>query len=60
MQKIIKPWQDEEVPVIGWNEYMRRVKEKYEGIDEDTLRTVTAYLHIMGDVSPESIIVLTF
>ena len=51
LQKIIKPWQNEEVPVIGWNEYLRRVTVKYEGMDEDTLRSVTEYLHIMGDVS---------
>ncbi|XP_072044177.1 uncharacterized protein [Amphiura filiformis] len=51
MRKIIKPWREEAVPVLDWAEYLKRVKLNYVGMDEDTLRSVTAYLHIMGDVS---------
>ena len=58
MQKIIKPWQNEDVPVIGWKEYLKRVREQYEELDENSLRSVTAYLHIMGDVSTDSVHVL--
>ncbi|XP_072042915.1 death-associated protein kinase dapk-1-like [Amphiura filiformis] len=50
MLKIMKPWRDEPVPVIGWNEYLERVRKSYVGMDEETLQSVTAYLHIMGDV----------
>ncbi|XP_072043046.1 uncharacterized protein [Amphiura filiformis] len=50
MRKIIKPWREEAVPVLDWAEYLKRVKMNYVGMDENTLRSVTAYLHIMGDV----------
>ncbi len=54
IRKIIKPWRDEAVPVLGWDQFLCRIKESYLGMDEDTLRAVTAYLHIMGDVSIHS------
>ncbi|XP_072043296.1 death-associated protein kinase dapk-1-like [Amphiura filiformis] len=50
MQKLIKPWRKEQVPVIDWNTYRKRVKKSYEGMDEDTLCAVTTYMHNMGDV----------
>ncbi|XP_072021480.1 death-associated protein kinase 1-like [Amphiura filiformis] len=50
MQKIIKPWREEDVPVISWQVYQERVKRKYPGMDEETLREATKYLHLMGEV----------
>ncbi|XP_072044371.1 death-associated protein kinase dapk-1-like [Amphiura filiformis] len=50
MLKMMKPWREEAVPVIDWYEYLKRVKDVYEGMDEDTLQCATAYLHNMGDV----------
>ncbi|XP_072020237.1 death-associated protein kinase dapk-1-like [Amphiura filiformis] len=50
MEKIIKPWREEDVPVISWQEYSDRVRKKYPGMDESELRTVTSYLHLMGEV----------
>ena len=41
------------MPIVGWNDYFRRIKKNYAGMDEDTLKSATAYLHLMGDVSIE-------
>ncbi|XP_072020301.1 uncharacterized protein [Amphiura filiformis] len=50
MQRIIKPWRDDGVHVISWQDYHERVKKKYQGMDEDTLQSATKYLHLMGEV----------
>ncbi|XP_072044415.1 death-associated protein kinase dapk-1-like [Amphiura filiformis] len=50
MQKMMKPWRNLTIPVMDWDEYLKRVKERYEGMDENTLRAVTTYLHNMGEV----------
>ncbi len=53
--KMIKRWQKEAgtcaVPVLTWSEMLPKVKKAFVGMDEDTLRDVIRYLHIMGEVS---------
>ena len=53
LKKLLKPWREEDVPVLSWSEYRNRVKEKYPEMEEieETLRFVTKYLHLMGEVS---------
>ena len=47
---MIKPLRKRTVPVIDWDEYLRHIKAEYEGLDEDTLKLVTWYLHLQGQV----------
>ncbi|XP_072021491.1 death-associated protein kinase 1-like [Amphiura filiformis] len=51
MAKIIRPWREEDVPIISWQEYSERVRQVYPDMGEETLRSVTSYLHLMGEVS---------
>ena len=60
LRAVIEPLRKADVPVISWNDYRQQVKAKYEGMDEETLRTVTSYFHLLGEVGDLNLISLHF
>ena len=50
IQKLIKPWREEDIPVICWKDFVKRVQMELPALDDEILKRVTSYLHLTGEV----------
>ena len=50
MLQLLEPWRKEKIPVIGWKEFCKRVQLKFRLMDDEALKKVISYLHLMGEV----------